>query len=218
MNSEEILEEINERGIFIFDEPFLDTKKIKEIRYLASTEFLKNLNSDYKFGRSARIGNYEGWQNTAVHELFSKKLIWDIANKFYGEDPKFNEIFLTHDYINTEGLARNGWLHYDRIPTLKFFMYLTDCDSRSGAFRYVPGSYEVGKRLRETSILESNNYENIKNRLEVDYPDLGYTKHDTAAVEGPAGTMFIFHSDLFHCGGLVEDGFSREIIRMHVRK
>ena len=75
MNSEEILEEINERGIFIFDEPFLDTKKIKEIRYLASTEFLKNLNSDYEFGRSARIGNYEGWQNTAVHELFSKKLI-----------------------------------------------------------------------------------------------------------------------------------------------
>ena len=218
MNSDRVLEEINENGIYIFPEPYLDPEEISKIRYLAAIEHAKNTNSDYQFGKAARIGNYQNWKGTAIYDLFSRDIVWQVSQGFFGQPPSFNEIFLTHDYINSNGLARNGWLHFDRIPTLKFFMYLTDCDENCGPFSYSPGSYKIGKKLREDSISQASGYEEIKNRLEVDFPDLGYTAKDATPVIGPAGTMFAFHTDLFHVGGLVQDENSREVIRIHIRQ
>jgi hypothetical protein len=218
MNNLDILNQLNENGIYKFEEPFTDGAHVERITQIADRHFFTSPEGEYEFGKACRIGSYEQHMGNAVYELFSNPRIWSIAQQFYGTSPSFNEIFLTHDYTIEQGLARNGWLHFDRIPTLKFFMYLTDCESKDGPFMYVPRSYKLGRQLREAAAAATNSYDACKNRLEVDYPELGYTKESAVPLTGAAGTMFIFHSDLFHCGGIVEEDSERKVIRMHLRQ
>jgi hypothetical protein len=63
----------------------------------------------------------------------------------------------------------------------------------------------------------ASEYREMKNKLELDYPELGYTFSDSIPVEGPAGTMFVFHSDVFHVGGRLSEGKERRVIRLHLR-
>ena len=212
-----ILKELNENGIYRFDEPFVGDE-LAERALCAADEFFAQPGNDYEFGTACRIGGYNSRSENAIHKLFSNELIWRIAKGFFGAVPSFSEIFLTHDYISEGNLARNGWLHFDRIPTLKFFMYLTDVDKNSGPFCYVPGTYKLGKEMRKKSRTEEREYKNIKNRLEVDFPELGYTAAETTPVVGPSGTMFIFHTDLFHCGGNTSTTGERKIVRLHLRE
>lgn len=207
-------------GVYVFPKPFATPKQIEEIIRLTETELQEN-DGSYEFGRAGRIGSVEKWKDTAIYDIFSSSSIWDIAFSFMKNEintvPNFNEIFVTHDNRSDQGLAANGFLHFDRRPTFKFFMYLTDCDRDSGAFHYVPKTYQIGKKLRTESRNESSDYKDMKNKLEIDYPELGYTAFDSIPIEGPAGTMFAFHSDVFHMGGRISEGNERRVIRLHVR-
>jgi len=216
MAIEEIVHEIKENGIYKFQTPFLKKIDVEDLRFLVKP-LLEEAEDDYLFGKAARIGPYQSWRPTPIFDLFSQPLFQGIAQGFYEKAPSFNEIFVTHEFRNDLGTERNGFLHFDRIPTLKFFFYLTDCNKDNGAFHYVPGSYKLGQQLRTASNAETDVYGKIKNRLEIDFPDLGYTKKNAVPIEGDAGTLFIFHSDLFHYGGAIEEGREREIMRLHVR-
>ena len=216
MAIEEIVSELNESGFYKFQTPFVNKSDVEDLRFLLKPH-LEKADDEYLFGKAARVGPYQAWRPTPVYSLFSSPVIQGIAEGFYKKTPSFNEIFATHEFRNDRGLERNGFLHFDRIPTLKFFLYLTPVDRNCGAFNYVPGSYKLGTQLRTASNAETDEYGKIKNRLEIDFPDLGYTKKNAVPVEGDAGTMFIFHSDLFHYGGTIEEGREREIMRLHVR-
>ena len=55
----------------------------------------------------------------------------------------------------------------------------------------------------------------VKNRLELDYPEL-YDPKKLIPVEGKAGTLIVFDSDLFHQGGKInKKGLERIVLRMH---
>ena len=216
MAIDEIVSELHENGIYKFQTPFIRTEEIKRLRPI-TREVLKKSKDEYLFGDAARIGRYESWNPSPIYDILSKPLIHSIAAKFYNSPPSFNEIFLTHEYKNDAGMERNGFLHFDRIPTLKFFFYLSDCNRKNGAFHYVPGSYKIGTQLRTAALARTDEYGKIQNRLEIDYPDLGITKKNAVPLEGPVGTMFIFHTDLFHYGGTVSDDSEREIMRLHFR-
>ena len=217
---EDVLRELTEKGIYIFPEPLATKDQIKEMIDLQE----KKLNPDdgsYEFGRAGRVGSVKSWEGTAVHDVFNSSVLTDLAKNFMvsemGGPPSFDELFITHDYRCDQGSARNGFLHFDRLSTFKFFMYLTDCDKDSGAFSYVPDTYQLGKELRTKAWKKTGKYGKIKNRLEIDYPDLGYKQEDAVPVEGPAGTLFAFHSDVFHVGGGVKEGLERRVIRHHYR-
>lgn len=203
-------------GVYIFPDPFATKKQIKEIIELTENE-LEEDDGSYKFGRAGRIGSVEKWKGTSIHDVFGSPLIWDIAFNFMKTVPTFDEIFVTHDYRVDQGLAANGFLHFDKRPTFKFFMYLTDCDEDSGAFRYVPKSYHIGEKLRMESREKTSEYREMKNKLEIDYSELGYTFSDSIPIEGLAGTMFAFHSDVFHMAGRILKGKERRVIRLHLR-
>ena len=214
-----ISSELINNGIYIFPAPMANKEQLGDM-----VEIHKNrLDADdgsYQFGRSGRIGPISSWEGTAIYEVFNNPLVVETANEFMlkemGGASVFNEIHITHDYRSDQGLARNGYLHFDRLGTFKFFMYLTDCDKDSGAFSYVPGSYKLGKKLRSEAWDQTSAYGGVKNRLELDYPDLGYKSEDAIPIEGPAGTMFAFHSDLFHMGGSVSEFNERRVIRFHL--
>ena len=124
------------------------------------------------------------------------------------------EVFITHDYKHDNGLARNGFLHFDRIHTFKYFIYLSDVNENCGPFSIVPKSHTKGKQLRGKT---SGQYQEQKNRILLDYPELGYTNNDVVQILGNAGDLMIFDTDTFHMGGAVKKGNERLIIRGHTR-
>ena len=211
---------LTSEGVYVFPKPVVTQEQIKKIIDLTENK-LDPDDGSYKFGRAGRIGSVENWSGTVIHDVFNNPSIWDIAFSFMKNEmntvPNFNEIFVTHDYKSDQGLAPNGWLHFDRRPTFKFFMYLTDCDEDRGAFRYVPESYQLGKKLRIEAKNKTSDYGQMMNKLELDYPELGYSYSESIPIESAAGTMFAFHSDVFHVGGRVSQGKERRVIRLHLR-
>jgi len=101
--------------------------------------------------------------------------------------------------------------------TFKLFYYVLDTNASNGAFSCVPESHIKGESLRCREWAASNDYAEIGNRLAIDHPDLGYDEDSAIPIEGPAGTLMIFTTDIFHKGGIVEDNKERLIIRSHSR-
>ena len=112
------------------------------------------------------------------------------------------------DRPKTKHIAQSP--HFDRIPTLKFLLYLNDMDKNNGAFMLSPSS---------------NNW--VKNKFGIPRPPfmskdyLNVTRNPPQLllnrlkpIEGKAGTLIIFDTDTIHHQGLVKEGESR-ILRFH---
>jgi len=167
----------------------------------------------YEFGKATRFQRHLNTMPT-IGEVFSNVEMSKISQLYMGPHNLNSDIFITHDYKHDNGLARNGFLHFDRIYTFKFFIYLTDVDEDCGPFSVVPKSHVKGKQLRSQTRGE---YEELKNRILLDYPDLGYTSDEVVPILGNAGDLIIFDTDLFHLGGVVKENNKRLIIRGHTR-
>ena len=135
----------------------------------------------------------------------------NICNLYLGEKSLLNhEIFLVHDVPNSVHVAQD--LHHDKIPTLKFFIYLTDTTTENGSFYCVPGSHIITKSTQDT------------NRQRSITPEMESTRDipkdmiaNQIPVEGKAGTLIIFDTDVFHRAGKVSSG-ERFVMRGHSRK
>ena len=176
--------------------------------------------ADYLFGKVARIGSIEENRvhNPALATFFSQPWMFQKFYEHTGAYVRFTEIFVQNDYRNDKGVSRNGILHFDRIPTFKFMLYLTDVEKEDGPLSVIPGTHLDGSYLR-TKATEGPNiqYADIKNWPLVDYPELGYSEDDIVPICGPAGTLIAFDTDVFHRGGLVGDNRSRLMVRSHLR-
>tara|TARA_Y100001973_G_scaffold105229_1_gene177648 strand:+ start:285 stop:959 length:675 start_codon:yes stop_codon:yes gene_type:complete len=222
LTNQEIVEAVREDGICVLGDDFLSEEQ-KDFFLLSLDQLSKN-DSDYKFGKAYNTGRSHNWAGTPIAEFCDSSLVTGVASNYFNRQSTC-EVFLTHEYKNDEGLERNGFLHFDRIHTLKFFIYLTDCDEESGPFHFVSGSHKLGKQLREQGnlsyvdnfISNKKDYDEKKNRLEEDFPELGYTASDATPIIGKAGTMFVFDTDLFHYGGKIANGKERKVMRLHLR-
>lgn len=218
----DIINRVRNDGICIFDNNIFTEEQLNF--FINALKEVPDEESDYKFGKAYNAGDVHNWYGTPIGDFANTPLVSEFISNYFDRQVVC-EVFLTHEYKNDGGLERNGFLHFDRIHTLKFFIYLTDCDEDSGPFHFVPGSHQVGKQLREQGSLSyvddfiSNkaDYDEKKNRLEEDFPELGYTASDAVPIIGKAGTMFIFDTDLFHFGGKIVDGKERKVMRLHLR-
>ena len=110
---------------------------------------------------------------------------------------------------------------------------MNDVTKENGTFFIQPNSHKSGKKLRQkawdNSIpkpndsflkkiiinLLSKSFKEVKNRIELDYPEL-YDESKLIPVEGKAGTLIVFDSDIFHQGGKInKKGVERIVLRMH---
>ena len=170
-------------------------------------------NTDYSSGRCCRVNrsliNSQRFKNTA--EVFGSDWMKNICNLYLGAKSLLNhEIFLVHDVPNSVHIAQD--LHHHKIPTLKFFIYLTDTTTENGSFYCVPGSHKTTKLSQKT------------NRQQSITPDFESTRDipkdmigKQIPVEGKAGTLIIFDTDVFHRAGKVSSG-ERFVMRGHSRK
>ena len=211
----DMLDLLKSDGVFLVDE-YVTGDNLKglhdEVLNLCETK-----GGHYEFGRNFRGPSLSGFQKDSfVRKIFDSEWMRYLDKEYRGTTGGYcSAIYATHDYKNNEGLARNGWLHFDRSNSLKFFIYLTDIDKTNGAFSVSPGSRSKGKELRE-SAWSAGNYEEVLNRIDLDYPEL---KDDFPfePVEAKAGTLIVFDTDTFHKGGECEEGKSRLVVRAHCK-
>lgn len=209
---------LSEYGIVLIPN-FLDQKTLAAAQKEVKAALKQFPQTPYAFGESVRLKqkDIDFTLFPTIEKLFFTDALKEIATKYFdSENFSFNpDIFVTHEYKNDGGLARNGYLHFDRLHTFKLFYYLYDTTKESGALTCIPKTHKVGRLLREKAWEESNIYDEVKNRIFIDYPELGYEESDCIPIEAPAGSLMLFGTDVFHRGGKVEQGKERLIIRAH---
>jgi len=225
---------LNSEGIFIVDK-FLSPTKIPELKKEVLSHHSKK-GKPYPFGTNYAIEDPNSLSNKSLQKLvFQKSWMKELFISYNNGITKgfFESIYSTHDFKFDGSTGRNGYLHFDRNASLKYFLYLNDVTKENGAFFIQPNSHKLGKKPRQKAwgnlIPKPNDslfkkiivklfgkpFKDVKNRIELDYPEL-YDESKLIPVEGKAGTLIVFDSDLFHQGGKInKKGAERIVIRMH---
>ena len=225
---------LEDHGIFIINN-YLLKNEVSELKEEVLHHH-KIIGNSYPFGSTYSIKN----PNELANESFQKRVFSDSWMKelFLNYNKSiskgfFDSVYSTHDYKFDGNIGRNGYLHFDRNSSLKFFLYLNDVTEDNGAFFIQTGSHKLGKKLREKAwgayipspndsffkkILRKTfgiDFKNVKNRLELDYPEL-FEPKKLVPVEGKAGTLIVFDSDIFHQGGKINiKDKERIVLRSH---
>ena len=201
---------LNSEGIFIVDK-FLSPTKITELKKEVLSYHSKK-GKPYPFGTTYAINNPKELGNKNLQKIvFSKSWMKELFYSYNNGVTKgyFDSIYSTHDFKFDGSTGRNGYLHFDRNASLKYFLYLNDVTKENGAFFIQPNSRKLGKKLRHKAwgnlIPKPNDsffkkiiiklfgkpFKDIKNRIELDYPEL-YDESKLIPVEGKAGTLIVF--------------------------
>ena len=223
-----------EHGIFKI-ESYLTLSEIDSLKSEV-LKYHKTHGNNYAYGSTYAINDpkrlpNESLQKNVFSKPWMKELFLTYNNKI--SNGFFSSIYSTHDYKFDGSIGRNGYLNFDRNVSLKYFLYLNDVTKENGAFFIQPNSHKLGKELREKAWgkfiptpndnflkkvllkLFGKHFSVVKNRLELDYPEL-YDYSKLIPVEGKAGTLIVFDSDVFHQGGKInKEGEERIVLRMH---
>jgi hypothetical protein len=215
LNLEEINKILEDKGVFKIDS-FVPEKALiglnLEFDKFLSKEHVGAEHSPYSNGRCARVRTKDYNKNEfyATHSFFSDKDFYNIASQYLGNKVNLNsEIFIVEDVVGSKHIAND--LHYDVQNTLKFFLYLTETKKENGAFTCVPGSHLYTKKYREV-YKDKISYENRHLTRELDTKK----SKEKIPIEGDAGTLIIFDTDVWHQAGLVSNG-TRRVMRGHTR-
>lgn len=135
-----------------------------------------------------------------------------LISEIKAEEKYLDAIFATLDTPDSKHIAQDP--HFDRIPTLKFMLYLNDLLYTSGAFCLSPGSHlwtkeNFGPYRRRKSHGAPGFLEKSRN-----IP--AYILKRLKPIEGKAGTIIVFDTDCIHHQGIVQTG-QANIIRAHYR-
>lgn len=206
----EMVTTLQNEGVFKVNN-FLTNSEVGQLYYDVKI-LCESQGGHYEFGRNYR-GKHLSKHSPSLINAFNRPWMKELSSKYTGKNSYGDNVYATYDYLSNKGLARNGWLHFDRSHCFKYFIYLTDTTQDSGAFSCSPGSRLEGKQLRENA-WKAKNYDNVKNRIELDYPVL-LKEYPTIPVEAKKGTLIIFDSDCFHKGGEVKEKEERLVVRLH---
>ena len=84
---------------------------------------------------------------------------------------------------------------------------MEDCDEKSGAFEYCPGTHWEGKYRANYYLKSGLSIRDIPN----DVPT--YRILNPVTLSAKSGDLLIFNTDGFHRGGIISKGKSRSVIR-----
>ena len=141
--------------------------------------------------------------------FFKQDWMQKISDHFWKKSIKINtNLYIMHELPGTQHLAQD--LHFDVKKTLKFFLYLNDVNVVNGAFSCVPGSHKKTEKIRGIYGNEIS-YENRHLTRQLDYKD-----DHIIPIEGEAGDLIIFDTDVWHRAGIVREG-ERRVMRGHTQ-
>lgn len=206
----EKLETLNSDGVFVIQD-FLS----EEQTILLKNEMVKKLNSSnkpYNFGKLWRGGSLKNYlDNDPIMNAFDRDWMKELSTLYHPNKPYGASLISTHDYVSTKKWERQGWLHFDKKNSLKYFIYLTDVSEGCGEFVITPKSHKLGYKLRNE--WSDGEYES-KRKLDDTLSEKLKSYTVTPVLENK-GTLIVFDTDTFHKGGVVEEGRERLIVRLH---
>lgn len=146
----------------------------------------------------------------ATAAFFAQPFMVDIADAYFGPGAyRLNGEIFVSNLAETTGpqTAPPFALHFDKRQVLKFFVYLTDTDEANGAMRVLPGSNLRNRHVREQAMSRGaiNDIANV----------LPEPQTPSIPVCGPAGTLFVFDTDVCHGASTVQPGRTRRTMRGH---
>ncbi len=141
-----------------------------------------------------------------IASLFRNELMNNICNEYYRphEFTLNPEVLLTHLKESKNRIL--PW-HFDRLQTLKFWIYLTDTNESNGAMEYAPGTHWEGRYRSQFHLSVGDLIREIPN----DIPDDRII--NGRIIECQAGDLMIFDPDGFHRGGVISPGNERLALR-----
>jgi len=209
----EISKRINKDGVLLI-ENFIDLADLELLnnefdKALSAEEnsYLKKLN--YSVGKGAKLRRSKLNANAypVTNEVFSSSWMKSICNDILGWFSLLNfEIYVVNDVVGSDHGAMD--MHFDVTRNLKFFIYLTDTKKANGAFTCVPGTHKKTVDIRK-KLGKDVNYENLSTSRPTNY-----LPEEELCVEGGAGTLIIFDTDVYHKAGHVSEG-ERRVMRGH---
>jgi hypothetical protein len=148
-------------------------------------------------------------KNPVTLKTFSSTLMNDIAFQYWKQPFELNkQIYFMNEIVGTTHVAME--MHFDVLPTFKFFIYLTETTKENGAFACVPGSQKIAYDIRKGM---GNKISHEQREVTRKIP---FGEEEVFYVEGEAGTLIIFTTEVFHRAGKVSKG-ERRIMRGHNR-
>ena len=144
------------------------------------------------------LASYDLFCNQIIRNLYQKKLF-------------LSNIFQTFDNKESKHIAQKP--HIDRIPTLKFMLYVNDLDFNNGAFCLSPGSNHWTKKKFGKVRKSYTDEKFFEETRDIPKPIL----KRMIPIEGKAGTIIIFNTDCVHHQGIVKSGETC-IFRAHYRE
>lgn len=181
---------------------------------------IKTSTTDYPPGGMARIPRENFTSIPTIIKIFKADDFKQVADAYLGPPVDFLlQIFMTHEQkiLDKKQWSRNNYAHIDPFRALKFLLFLTDVTKESGAFCCVPGTQEIGKKLRLRNSVEQNLSSNTYTLAA--HSDFAYLEDQMIPMEGKAGMLLIMDTDMIHGGGVIlRDGLERKVINAHCRK
>lgn len=169
-------------------------------------DLLSEQETKIKFKNSTKKLNFVN----ELKEMVRSPLIYETAKRFFNSDNLNVDVFQTLDTPNSDHIALKP--HFDRIPTLKFMLYVNDISIDNGAFELSASTHHWVKNTFPLPRPSYDDIEYFKKSRELPKPIIDNLK----PIEGKAGTLIIFHTDTIHNQGVVNNGECR-IIRSHFR-
>lgn len=144
----------------------------------------------------------------AIDNFFSADWMRNLSKEYYAKNVNLNtEIHIGLDKAGTKHIAQD--LHFDVLPTLKYFLYINDVNNDNGAFSCVPKSHRFTKQIRaKNANIDFDSREITREH--------NYSEAEIIPVEGSAGSLIIFTTEVWHKAGTVVSG-ERRIMRGHTR-
>lgn len=214
-NLSTILDKLSENGFFVYKNCVSGVhlenlnKNFWRITRSPFPECCRSLDLDVGTGVSVVFGEKKHDSLNDTQAFFQQDWMQDLSNAFWGKKIKANQdIFVMHEIPGTVHNAQD--LHFDVLKTLKFFLYLNDVSETNGAFSCVPGSHKKTEEIR------------LKHGYKLTYEDrhltrqLDYNENQVFPIEGKAGDLIIFNTDVWHRAGIVKEG-ERKVMRGHTR-
>jgi len=213
---EPTLEKLAEEGVLIL-ENFLDEDSLnsllQEYDQILATENNYISKLDYPQGVARRIefNDLDAITFPKTSEVFNMEFMRKVADRYLGTPNHFNhEIYVAKD--EHEKVNALNELHYDKLSTLKFFLYLNDIDESNGAFEAVPGSHLLAQSIMEFYRKRGKKISKLPNR------QLPEELQNAVPMVAKAGSLIVFTTDTYHRAGRVEAGKNRKIMRAHSRQ
>lgn len=164
---------------------------------------------EMEVGRAAILHRLQNNHFSETDRVFGSDLMDEVSSRFFDSNFELNtDVYVLHEEIGTKHIAQD--LHFDVIPTLKFFIYLNDVSRSNGAFSCVPGSHKLTQEIRASQAAQIT----FENR-EITRTH-SFAEEQIVPVEGPAGGLIIFTTEVWHRAGKITEG-ERKLMRGHTR-